>query len=209
MVLTFLGLEVTPEATFALRRFPKLDSIEQLLAALQRHIAGAPTTPESFRELQRACSLDSQTAGGLFSGTLWLLRTAMRSALQPKALAVEFADIKVPAHFVPPLVAAVTEGRAALAAEQQDESLGLPSLQELRWRLDVSISTSSLHRVLRPHLTLQTDLSDGTSHCFYASKERFDELRYTVARLINDMQGAEARLPPLVEAAVDRRGSVQ
>ena len=73
----------------------------------------------------------------------------------------------------------------------------------------VSISTSSLHRVLRPHLTLQTDLSDGTSHCFYASKERFDELRYTVARLINDMQGAEARLPPLVEAAVDRRGSVQ
>ena len=133
----------------------------------------------------------------------------MRSALQPKALAVEFADIKVPAHFVPPLVAAVTEGRAALAAEQQDESLGLPSLQELRWRLDVSISTSSLHRVLRPHLTLQTDLSDGTSHAFYASKERFDELRYTVARLINDMQGAEARLPPLVEAAVDRRGSVQ
>ena len=106
-------------------------------------------------------------------------------------------------------VALLARSRASLVPSELEGAAALPTLDALRWRLDVSISTSSLHRVLRPHLTLQTDLSDGTSHAFYASKERFDELRYTVARLINDMQGAEARLPPLVEAAVDRRGSVQ
>ena len=136
MPTTFLALEVTPEAQFALRQLPKLDSIDELLALLRKHVAGVPPTMESFKQLQRSCSLDSHTAGGLFSGTDWLLRTAMRSALQPKALAAEFADVKVPSQFVQPLVAAVSEGRAALAT-QQDNAQGLPGLLDLRWRLDV------------------------------------------------------------------------
>ena len=62
----------------------------------------------------------------------------------------------------------------------------------------MSISTSSLHRVLRPHLTLQADLADGSSHAFHASKPRFDELRYTCAKLLTDMQAAEVRLPAMI-----------
>ena len=94
------------------------------------------------------------------------------------------------------------QGRAALG----DQGLGgLPSLEELRWRLDVSISTSGLHRVLRPHLTLQCELGDGTTHAFYASKQRFEELRYTCARLLNDMQAVEARLPALAHTEDARR----
>lgn len=203
-VVSFLGHEVSPEAQFALRQLPKLDSLDDLLVALSQQIAGTPPTPESFRHLQRSMSLDSQTAGGLYSGVHWLLRTAMRSTLQQKALTVELEDLKIPQPFVEPLVRTVIQGRAALG----DQGLGgLPSLEELRWRLDVSISTSGLHRVLRPHLTLQCELGDGTTHAFYASKQRFEELRYTCARLLNDMQAVGARLPALAHTEDARRRS--
>lgn len=71
----------------------------------------------------------------------------------------------------------------------------LPSLEDLRWRLDVIISTSSLHRVLRPQLTMQCALSDGSTHAFHVSKQRFHELRYTAAKMLKDAQDLEARLP--------------
>ena len=247
-IVSYLGLEVTPETQFALRQLPKLESIDLLLTALLQHVGGVPPTPESFRQLQRGMSLDSHTAGGLFSGADWLIRTSMRSSLQPKALADELADLKVPAHFVQPLVRAITQGcassprasppgrtrlratgtpseptnraRRRRAILSQRDLGGLPSLQELRWRLDVrapttlarpvlppshprlplsappsplprtcpsvpdklhtavsprerqvSISSSDLHRVLRPHLTLQCELSDGSTHAFHASKQ--------------------------------------
>ena len=205
-VVSFLGHEVTPEAQFALRQLAKLDSLDVLLTALRQQIAGTPPTPEGFRHLQHSMSLDSHTAGGLFSGVHWLLRTAMRSTLQQKALAAELADLKIPQAFVEPLVHTVMQGRATLGEQGLG---GLPSLQDLRWRLDVSISTSCLHRVLRPHLTLQCELSDGSTHAFHASKQRFEELRYTCARLLNDMQAVEARLPALAHAEdARRRGSV-
>ena len=57
-----------------------------------------------------------------------------------------------------------------------------------------------MHRVLQPHLTLQCELGDGT-HAFYASKQRFEELQYTCARLLNDMQAVGARLLPHTEDA--------
>ncbi len=60
----------------------------------------------------------------------------------------------------------------------------------------MAISTNSLHRVLRPHLTLQCRLTDGAVHTFGVSRERFHELRYTVARLLKEMQDLESRLPP-------------
>jgi hypothetical protein len=37
-----------------------------------------------------------------------------------------------------------------------------PTLADLRWRVDVTISTSSLNRVLKPTLLFQLTLSDGT-----------------------------------------------
>ena len=71
----------------------------------------------------------------------------------------------------------------------------LPTLDKLRWRLDVCISSSSLHRVLRPQLTMQTTLSDGSVRAFHVSRQRFNELRYTVAKGLKEMQDLENRLP--------------
>jgi hypothetical protein len=40
--------------------------------------------------------------------------------------------------------------------------LKYPSLDDLRWRVEVTISTSALSRVLKPSVLLEMTLSDGT-----------------------------------------------
>jgi hypothetical protein len=85
--------------------------------------------------------------------------------------------------------------RAVLVPSDLSGDAALPTLDALRWRLDVCISTSSLHRVLRPELTMQCTLSDGKVHAFHVSKQRFNELRFTAAKCLKEMQDLEARLP--------------
>ena len=75
--------------------------------------------------------------------------------------------------------------------------LDMPTLDELRWRLDVIISSSSVQVVLRPQLTVQCTLSDGSVHAFYVSKQQFNELRYTAARCLKEVEDLEARMPAL------------
>jgi hypothetical protein len=53
----------------------------------------------------------------------------------------------------------------------------LPQLDTLKWRVDVTISTGSLLRVMKPVLMLQLTLTDGTTATFEVSQDRFHQLR--------------------------------
>lgn len=63
-----------------------------------------------------------------------------------------------------------------------------PRLERLRWRVDVVISTGSLSRVMRPTLLFQMVLSSGAIKSFQVSVEQFHQLRFGVAKVLNDMQ---------------------
>jgi hypothetical protein len=197
-VVYFLGLETPYEARLCLRTMPTLESLDPILQAVLAHLLGT-AEGDTARRLQQSMSLDSATLGALFTGVHWIMRVCMRSSMKAKALAIELADIKVHPPFVEPILMAVEEGCApnpqqpcrpadlryadsrnaltfgrraqlALASAAVDTSQ-LPTLDSMRWRLDVAISTSALHRVLRPHLTMQCALSDGTGQTFHVSKQ--------------------------------------
>ena len=165
-------------------------------------LEGAPPDGEAYRAMQRALSLDADAAAALFTGLHWVVRACMRSNLKAKALAAELADLKVHPPCVEPLVAAVERGRASAArADAAAHAVSLPTLDELRWRLDVSISSGALHRVMRPELTMRCALSDGAEHTFHVPRERLQELRYTAAKLLKDMKDLEMRLATAAGAA--------
>jgi hypothetical protein len=44
---------------------------------------------------------------------------------------------------------------------------------------------------------MQCSLSDGSAHAFHVSKQRFNELRYVVAKSLKEMDDAESRLPAM------------
>ena len=77
--------------------------------------------------------------------------------------------------------------RESLQAIALADKAAFPSLAQLRWRVDVAISTSSLSRVLRPTVMLQMTLTDGKIHQFEVPLSQFHELRYNVAIVLKDM----------------------
>lgn len=193
----FLGLEIPFEAQQALRTLPTLDSLDAVLEQVLAHTLGVPASADVLKALSKATALDSGALGALFAGLHWLVRACMRSSLKPKALVAELADARVHAPFVEAIVKAVEKGRSSIAPPQLAGDDALPTLDELRWCLDVTISTSALHRVLRPQLTLQTELSDGSAQAFHASRPRFNELRYVAAKCLKEIEDLESRLPAL------------
>lgn len=78
----------------------------------------------------------------------------------------------------------------------------LPSLEQLRWRVDVVLSTSAVSRVLRPAVLLQCTLSDGSVHSVEASLREFHQLRQAAAEALHCMDKSEGKLMEVHEVAL-------
>ncbi|CAG2063162.1 unnamed protein product [Timema podura] len=66
-------------------------------------------------------------------------------------------------------------------------------LEKLRWRIDVTISSSVLSRVLEPCLLLEMTLNNGRKEVFEVSLAKFHQMRYHVTSLLNQMENIEKR----------------
>jgi hypothetical protein len=66
-----------------------------------------------------------------------------------------------------------------------------PTLDNLTWRVDVTISSNSLSRILKPTILMTTTTSDGQKKTFEVSVEQFHELRYNVSKVLKEMEDIE------------------
>jgi hypothetical protein len=96
--------------------------------------------------------------------------------------------MNLPANCVQLVAAALKRERLELEASSLATRTRLPRLEGLTWRVDVTISSSSLLRVFRPSIMMQMALSDGRIKTFDVSVEQFHQLRYNVAKVLRDMQ---------------------
>eukprot|EP01040_Poterioochromonas_malhamensis_P003304 gene3304-3524_t len=64
-------------------------------------------------------------------------------------------------------------------------------LEKIRWRIDVVISSGSLSRVMKPNILMQMIMKDGKVFTFEITFEQFSLLRYSVAKVLHDMQTLE------------------
>jgi hypothetical protein len=88
-------------------------------------------------------------------------------------------------------VAAVKNSRLALEAAAMEDRVRSPPLVNLRWRVDVAISTSALSRCLKPGLTFQMTLGDGRIKTFEVPLEQFHTLRHGVASALRALSTLE------------------
>ncbi|KAG9478440.1 hypothetical protein GDO78_013455 [Eleutherodactylus coqui] len=73
------------------------------------------------------------------------------------------------------------------------QGIRLPTVEDMRWRVDVAISSSSLSRALQPSILMQMKLSNGESHRFEVPVAKFQELRYNIALLLKEMNDLEKK----------------
>ena len=88
-----------------------------------------------------------------------------------------------------------------MTAVAQEKRVALPTITGVRWRVDVTISTTSLSRVFKPTIPMQLTLSDGTIQNFECSVEKFHELRYAVAKSLKHAQ--DLQIHPTIAREVE------
>eukprot|EP00727_Mastigamoeba_balamuthi_P009404 m51a1_g5086 hypothetical protein (85) ;mRNA; r:255249-255619 len=63
-----------------------------------------------------------------------------------------------------------------------------PTLADLKWRVDVAVSTSASSRVMAPVILMEMTTSEGKVWTFEVPVDKFHELRYNVARVLKDVE---------------------
>lgn len=136
-------------------------------------------------------SFDGVKYGVLFSGLYSMLRSAVRSKTPRDVLQADLVKMNVPKPVVEDMVRVVQAIRQEAENCAVSNRIRCPRLQQLRWRVDVIISSGSLSRVMRPTILMQFYLSNGSIKSFEVSIEQFHQMRFCVAKVLSDMQQLE------------------
>lgn len=145
--------------------------------------------------IKAARGLELDAAKDVFTGCYKILRAGCRAQMAPDALKEDLTDLKVPAPIVADIQAAVADcqkeggplrmGRALTSTAQSKR------LIQLKWRVDVTMYTNKMLRVRKPSILLQFHFDDGSIKLVECSVERFQDLRYNVARQLKEIRQIE------------------
>jgi hypothetical protein len=168
--------------------------IQQVLGYLKDHsIFSGQGGEDAYKKFQKvaAGSNSGDDVNVLFTGLYSILFAAVSSKALTATIVDDLKRMHVPSQVADDLGQAIGKSRAAVEAAALRDRIGFPRLQKFRWRIDVSISSGSLARVMRPTIMMQMVLSDGRIRAFEVSVAQFNQLRYGVAKSLKDMQTLE------------------
>lgn len=122
------------------------------------------------------------------TGVLRVLVCAVKLRLKDTDLSRDLASVNMPQQYADDLVKAYKAQGESLREAASRPVEGFPSIVDLNWRVDVTISTTSLSRAFQPTVLMQVTLSNKQIRTFELSVERFHQLRYSVAKALKSMQ---------------------
>lgn len=100
--------------------------------------------------LAAAAPLDAPAVQRLFTGLLLVVRAGLRSRHKPAEMQQDLeAELKMPAELAVLVAAAVQSRRAPLESAALERRPRCAALRDVDWRVEVTISTGSLARVLQ------------------------------------------------------------
>jgi hypothetical protein len=137
--------------------------------------------------------LEPDVLATLFTGLLLVFRAGVRSRHKAAEMKQDVEqDLKMPAELAQLLVTAIQNKRGVVENVTVEKRPRCASLKSLDWRVEVTISTGSLNRVLKPSILLGMQMDNGETLTFEVSREKFQELRYQVASALKTTQTVEA-----------------
>jgi len=187
----FFGASIPQEVRVMIPLLSKIDQSQfrKVVQKAVEHLKHVPFTDAQFEQYANATKLPKQTFATVFTGLLITLRAAVRTRVKIEPFQHLLTELRIPESFVADLVKALQTARGVLeeSALEQRGSRGLPHIQELAWRVDVTISTTSMARAMKPSVTLRITLDDGRVRSFSVPADRFHELRFAVTKVLKDV----------------------
>ncbi|CAL8358377.1 unnamed protein product [Merluccius merluccius] len=199
---SFLGGRIPPEIESMSKYLKDVDQemFRKILKALVSSIEGRDCR-EVMKSIAESSVIPEEKLSHIVAGMYRVLTEAIRiptSSLKQEASLFKYilscSVIRIHEDFITDFASVVFGSRrAALEAVTSQHDPHLPTLDNLRWRVDVTISTSSLARALQPSVLMQMKLSDGSVQQFEVPVSKFQELRYNVALILKEMNDLEKR----------------
>ncbi|KAG7517267.1 hypothetical protein JOB18_003065 [Solea senegalensis] len=195
---SFLGSRIPPEIESMSKNLKDVDHemFRKILKAVVSALEGKDSR-EVMKAIAESSAIPQERLSYIISGMYRVLSEAIRiptSSLKQEAFKEDLRELRIPEDFITDFSSVVFGNRrAALEAASSQKDPHLPTVEDLKWRVDVAISTSSLARALQPSVLMQMKLSDGTFHRFEVPVSKFQELRYNVALILKEMNDLEKR----------------
>ena len=120
-----------------------------------------------------------------------MLRTAVKQHTRLDDVSKDLGALKLSPEFAASFRGALHKTRFSMEDAAHERRIRHPRLDQLQWRCDVTISSVRLKRVLKPSVTMQMTLSDGRIKSFELPMDKFHEMRFNVAKVLQHMQELE------------------
>ncbi|KAM4586122.1 COMM domain-containing protein 5 isoform 1-T1 [Fundulus diaphanus] len=195
---SFLGGRIPPEIESMSKNLKDVDQelFRKLLKVVVSALEGKDCR-EVMKSIAESSVIPQERLSHIIAGMHRVLSDAIRvptALLKQEAFKEDLRELRIPEDFVTDFSSVVFGNRrAALEAATSQNDPHLPTLEEFKWRVDVSISTSSLAKALQPSVLMQLKLSDGSFQRFEVPVSKFQELRYNVALILKEMNDLEKR----------------
>lgn len=170
---------------------------QQLLKLAVQDFEGKNVTPNMYMSIKGAVDEESCNIDLIYGSLYMLLKCALslpESSLKQEVFKEDLQALKIPNEFIEDLVRVVFGARKVAIKDNFLKVVPhIPKLKQLRWRIDVAISTSSLSRVLEPVIVMEIQLSNDQKKIFEVHPSQFHQLRFAVATLLKEIENVETR----------------
>mmetsp|Transcript_11446 Transcript_11446/g.14957 ORF Transcript_11446/g.14957 Transcript_11446/m.14957 type:complete len:231 (-) Transcript_11446:238-930(-) len=165
----------------------------------------------AFDRLVAETDLKPWTVSSLFAGTFLILQKIIRNRVKLEVAERDLRALSIPEPLAGSIIQEIQVWgggpglRASLSSPENSRRPQNLRLRRLRWRVDVTISTSAVSRVMRPTVLMQMILSDGSIKTFEVSPAQFHRLRHSVAKVLRHMQELERHPIMRIAAYAEKR----
>jgi len=188
---TFVEKDCVTSVLRLLETLQQKDAVRQpVFRRLLQYVITVAENGSLPAEPKQAISEDNELLP-LFTGIYDLLGSAVRQKVKENVFVQDLNKMQMPSMFATDFIQAFNRKRESLFQAACFQRITLPSITDLEWRVDVTVSTTALSRVFRPSILMQITLSDNTVKLFECSVDKFHELRYNVAKLLKGIQDLE------------------
>jgi hypothetical protein len=202
---TFFAPVIPEEVKIAvtlLHKYP-LDELKILIERVFTYLASSKRDQDDFEISSNLLGSDTNQpeVNTILTGIYLTVRTAVRTKVKLSSIHANLISMNMPEEFSKIVCKGLMKFRQTIEKAAKENRIQLPKLQTLRWRVDVTVSSGSLSRIMRPNILFQMILKNGSMKTFEVSIAQFHQLRYNVANALNDMHTLDRH--PIIKVVKD------
>ena len=172
---TFLGTKVPDSVRSSMVKFHNIGA-EKLATlfdtALFFVLNGAnPDCEQALEKCQEALGYEDEPFRTVFTAAVTTLRAGARLRRKTVDLKKDLTKLNFPPYAVDTIASMVKANRLALEDAVKRSTVAFPSLVNTRWRVDITICSSALARVMKPSVLMEFTLSTGEVQTFEVPQE--------------------------------------